>query len=312
LTHDRERSSVLRWRVGDASIARIAEICVPFDRDFLCPNADPATFDRHLSWLRPDFVTEDGRILLSIHALLIHSQGRNILVDTCLGEGFDFGVFPDGGTAFLDGLRAAGLDRSEIDVVLCTHLHYDHIGWNTMLEGGRRIPTFPNARYLFGRREYEYWSGLEQTAFPSTLTECVQPILDAGLADFVETDHRITDEVALVPTPGHTPGHVSVRIESRGEEAFVTGDAVVHPVQWAEVEWGNEEVDHDLSQAVEVRRALRDRYGETDVLIVGTHFAPPTAGFVRRRGDSGWYFATRSVPNSSKESAPYSRPVADR
>jgi glyoxylase-like metal-dependent hydrolase (beta-lactamase superfamily II) len=292
-----EASPSLHWQVGEVSITRIAESCTPFDRAFLCPNADPATFDRHRTWLHPHFVTEDGRILLSIHALLIRSRGLNILVDTCLGEGFDFGVFPDAGRAFLDGLREAGLERRDVDVVLCTHLHYDHIGWNTMLEGKRRIPTFPNASYLFGKVEYEYWDGLQESQFPTTLADCVQPIVEAGLACFVEMDHSITDEVSLVASPGHTPGHVSVRIQSSDEEAFVTGDAVVHPVQWAEVEWGNPQVDHDIGQAVEVRRGLRDRYGETDTLIIGTHFAPPTAGYVRRGADGWWFEGLSASPS---------------
>ncbi len=158
-----------------------------------------------------------------------------------------------------------------------------------MLDGDRRIPTFPNAEYLFAKKEWQYWVQAKEAGFPMTLSECVQPIIDAGLASFVEMDHRITDEVELEPSPGHTPGHVSVRITSGGEEAFITGDAIVHPVQWAEIEWGNSEVDHDLKQAIEVRREIRDRYCGTDTLIIGTHFASPTAGYVRKKQD-GWWF----------------------
>ena len=281
--------SRLRWQIGEVSIALIAESCTPFDREFICQNSDRAILDSHSDWLCPHFVDEDGRLLLSIHSLLIRSGGKNILVDTCLGEGFDFGVFPDAGSAFTDSLQEAGMDRKDVDVVLCTHLHYDHIGWNTMLDGDRRIPTFPNAEYLFAKKEWQYWVQAKEAGFPMTLSECVQPIIDAGLASFVEMDHRITDEVELEPSPGHTPGHVSVRITSGGEEAFITGDAIVHPVQWAEIEWGNSEVDHDLKQAIEVRREIRDRYCGTDTLIIGTHFASPTAGYVRKKQD-GWWF----------------------
>ena len=285
--------SHLHWQIGEVSIALIAESCTPFDREFLCPDSDQATFDSHSHWLRPHFVDENGKLLLSIHSLLIRSRGKNILVDTCLGEGFDFGVFPDAGSAFLDNLREAGMDRRDIDIVLCTHLHYDHIGWNTMLDGDQRVPTFPNAEYLFGKEEWQYWVQATNTGFPMTLGECVQPVIDAGLASFVEMNHRITDEIELEPSPGHTPGHVSVKISSNGQEAFITGDAIVHPVQWAEVEWGNSEVDYDLKQAIEVRRRLRDRCCDTNTLVIGTHFASPSAGYVRKNQD-GWWFEAKT------------------
>jgi glyoxylase-like metal-dependent hydrolase (beta-lactamase superfamily II) len=153
----------------------------------------------------------------------------------------------------------------------------------------RRVPTFPNAEYLFAKNEWQHWTQGEGADSAMALAECVQPILDAGLASFVETDHRITNEISLEPSPGHTPGHVSVKIVSNGYEAFITGDAIVHPVQWAEIEWGNADVDHDLSRAIEVRRELRDRFCDTDTLIIGTHFASPTAGYVRKSED-GWWF----------------------
>jgi glyoxylase-like metal-dependent hydrolase (beta-lactamase superfamily II) len=149
----------------------------------------------------------------------------------------------------------AGHARERVDTVLCTHLHVDHVGWNTMLAGGRWVPTFPNARYLFGRKEWEHWSKEPPGPDREVRNDSVRPVLDAGLADLVEMDHRITGEVRLEPTPGHTPGHVSVRIAAR-----------------------------------RTRRAFLERYADRPVLVLGTHFATPTGGrIVRDR--AVWRFA---------------------
>ena len=180
---------------------------------------------------------------------------------------------------FLADLAAAGYPRESIDTVLCTHLHVDHVGWNTMLVDGRWVPTFPRARYLMGRIEYEHWRDSRRAA--RTWSRCsansVTPVFDAGLVDLVETDHRICDEIDLVPTIGHTPGHVSVRIRSRGEEALITGDFMHHPCQIAHPEWAST-ADCDPEQGQRTREVMFERLAGTPVLVIGTHFAGATAG----------------------------------
>jgi glyoxylase-like metal-dependent hydrolase (beta-lactamase superfamily II) len=267
----------LSWKVGGVAITRVAESCNPLPPTGLYPAATPEALAPHADWLRPHFLDENGNFLLSIHALVVESRGKRILVDTCVGEHVLPGFPSMGNPAFLQDLAAAGFPRSSIDTVLCTHLHFDHVGWNTMKVDGRWVPTFPGARYLFARAEWEHWKGRTDTGYARTLDDAVRPILDAGLADLVETDHRVTDEVWLEPTPGHTPGHVSVRISSRGEDAFITGDMTHHPVLWAEPDWGMD-ADSDSKEAARSRRRVIAEHADRPVLVIGTHYAPPTAG----------------------------------
>ena len=187
-------------------------------------------------------------------------------------------------TSFLTDLVDAGSPRESIDVVLCTHLHLDHVGWNTMRVDGRWVPTFPNARYLFARTEWEYWKD-QPEEFGPVITDSVRPIIDAGLADLVEMDHQLTDEVRLEPTPGHTPGHVSVHIRSAGEEAMITGDMMHHPCQIARPDWSTV-LDYDAEQSRRSRRGFLERCAQGPVLVIGTHFMPPTAGRIVRDGDT--------------------------
>jgi glyoxylase-like metal-dependent hydrolase (beta-lactamase superfamily II) len=173
--------------------------------------------------------------------------------------------------------------------VLCTHQHFDHVGWNTHLLDGRWVPTFPNARYLFGRVEWEHWSASTDDEPVHVLAESVRPVVEAGLSELVESDHRITGEVWLEPTPGHTPGHHSVRISSGGAEAIITGDMTHHPIQIAEPHFGIS-ADVDPDWATRTRRDFLGRYGGTPVLVIGTHYAGPTAGHIVANGDAGWKF----------------------
>jgi len=224
---------------------------------------------------------------MSVHALVVESQGCKLLVDTCVGNDKERPIkgWNRRSGPFLEDLAAAGHPAASIDRVICTHLHVDHVGWNTRLEHGRWIPSFPNARYLFGRTEFEFWSGVDDARYGDVMGDSVRPVLEAGLVDLVDTDHAVTDEVRLESTPGHTPGHVSVRIASAGEEAVITGDLMHHPVQCAHPEWGSS-ADWDAAMARATRLAFLERNADKPTLVLGTHFATPTAGRIVRDGRS--------------------------
>ncbi|MEO8813511.1 MAG: MBL fold metallo-hydrolase [Caulobacteraceae bacterium] len=280
---------MLSWRVGAVTITRVVEIELPIPYDERRPFLAEARPDalRATPWLYPHYVTPEGHLRLSIHALLVDAPGLRLVVDTCVGNDRPRKFI--GGrpltTEFLKHLEAAGWPPESVDAVVCTHLHVDHVGWNTRREGGRWAPTFVNARYLIGRAEYDHWSARGDEEQQVILSDSVRPVLDAGLVDLVEMDHRLSAEVALEPTPGHTPGHVSVAIESEGRRALITGDAMHHPCQIAHPDW-SPPFDSDQATSRITRRRLLEALADSDVLVIGTHFAAPTAGRVTRDGDS--------------------------
>lgn len=285
------KQHVKHWQIGDVKVARIVEVHdFEDDMKMLLAEGTPE-FVRQFEWLRPHFATEAGRMLINFQCFVLASRDQQVMIDTCIGNDRkrEFDVFCDLKTDFLEDLATAGFAPDAISTVLCTHLHFDHVGWNTHLVNGRWVPTFPNARYLFGRHEWEHWQNLKRTGGYHDLThlqDAVQPIFDAKLADLVEPTHRITDEVWLEPTPGHTPGHVSVHISSRGEEAVITGDLMHHPIQLAVPDLhGN--FDMDKAQGARTRRAFVERYQDRKALIIGSHFCGPTSGWIVRDG-AGW------------------------
>ena len=275
-----------QWKIGDVTITKVVELEATGGSRFLLPQATPERI-REIAWLRPHFADENGRLRMSIHTFLVETPTHRIVVDTCLGNGKENRRIPHWNnmqTKFLEDIAAKGFARESVDTVLCTHLHVDHVGWNTMKVNGAWVPTFPNARYLFGRVEHAHWTGAaarEDMAF--VIGDSVTPIVEAGLATLVEYDHTIGAEISLLPTAGHTPGHVSVMIESRGERAMITGDFMHHPCQIAHPDWDTT-ADTDKEQGIRTRRIMFERLADTPVLVLGTHFAGATAGRIVRDG----------------------------
>jgi glyoxylase-like metal-dependent hydrolase (beta-lactamase superfamily II) len=277
-----------KWQIGDVTITKIVEMETVGGAQWILPDAAPEAV-RDIQWLIPEFMDEQGQLKFSVHALVIETPERRIVVDTCVGnekERMPYRDWHQLQTSFLSDFEDAGFARDSIDNVLCTHLHVDHVGWNTMLVDGAWVPTFPNARYLLARDEFEYWRGAKDEAFQQTVfADSVAPVYEAGLVDLVDTDHHICDEVDLVPTLGHTPGHVSIRIRSRGEQALITGDFIHHPCQMARLGWGSS-ADVDAAAADATRRRVFAELAGTPTLVIGTHFAGCTAGRIVRDGDA--------------------------
>lgn len=276
-----------RWHIGDVTVTKVLDLEATGGTRFILPDATPDVVLAH-GWLQPHFADERGRLRMSVHALVVDTPSRRIVVDTCIGNdkerriaGWNARQGP-----FLRDLEAAGVPPASVDTVVCTHLHVDHVGWNTVLVDGRWLPTFPRARYLMGRIEFAHWREYRQNDdHGAAFVDSVRPVSEAGLVDLVETDHRICDELALIPTLGHTPGHVSVRIASRGEEALISGDFLHHPVQMALLDLASS-ADHEPERAARTRREMFARLADTPALLIGTHFAGPTAGRVVRDGDA--------------------------
>jgi len=304
---------IQRWRIGAVTITRVVEAEGLRAPEYMFRDLTAEIVREH-DWLRPDFATAEGQLIGSIHAFVIETGKRRIIVDTCVGndKARRMPRWHMLQTAFLDDLASAGYPAERIDTVLCTHLHVDHVGWNTRLAGGRWVPTFPNARYLFGRTEFEHWARGPDPALTgdvpaavaqdvmeadTVFDDSIRPIVDAELHDLVACDHRITDEVALEPTPGHSPGHVSVVIASRGETAVITGDLMHHPIQCALPDVASN-FDWNVEQARRTRLEFLRRHADKPVLVLGTHFATPTAGFIVTDG-AGLRFRAARAPSST-------------
>jgi len=275
----------MRWKVGRVKITKVVELETVGSTRFILPLATNEEI-RKLPWLIPDFATEEGRLKMSIHALVVETPSHRIVVDTGLGndkEGRSVPTWNNRQGPFLETLTDAGFPPDSIDTVLCTHLHVDHVGWNTRLVGGQWVPTFANARYVFGKTEYEHWRDhSHEPDKAAVFDDSVKPIVDAGKAELIPSDHKLCDEMSLIPTPGHSPGHMSVLIRSEGEEGLLTGDVAHHPCQMAHLDWSST-ADSDPVQSTATRRQLFSRFADRPTLVIGGHY---NAGRIQRDGDA--------------------------
>ncbi|MEO6151570.1 MAG: MBL fold metallo-hydrolase [Croceibacterium sp.] len=278
------------WTIGEVTVTRIVEL---WDfQDDIHMTMPEATAEEviALAWLHPHYATPDGRQRMNFQGFVVQAPGRIIVVDSCIGAGRtrDFDVFCNLPEGFLEDLESLGITREQVDTVMCTHLHFDHVGWNTYKDPstGEFKPTFPNARYLFGKTEYDAWqSTIRHDGHHSDthLRECVDPIVALGMAEFIESDHEIAPGIYCEPSHGHTPGHVHVRISSGGEDAVVTGDLMHHPMQCA-MPHRDATFDMDKEGGRNSRMAFVDKYSDSGVLVIGAHFAEPTAGHIETHG----------------------------
>jgi glyoxylase-like metal-dependent hydrolase (beta-lactamase superfamily II) len=281
-------------KVGEATIARVEETNKPvYPLRDIFPQATDEVLARHKHWMVPHhYEAETGRIRLAVHSWLLQIGGRKILIDCCCGNGKKKPGRPfweNLNEPYLERLAAAGARPDEIDMVMCTHLHHDHVGWNTMQKDGKWVPTFPNARYVFSKPDVEYFARVdgsdEGPAELGTFRECVIPILDAGKADLIGGGpHRLNDFIEIDGAPGHSPGHVVFKLESKGQRAVFTGDVLHHLLQVYYPDW-NFPKNSDAEQAKKSRRKVLDLISSTEAVMIPAHVGFPFAGRIEKTTD---------------------------
>jgi glyoxylase-like metal-dependent hydrolase (beta-lactamase superfamily II) len=276
---------------GPFQVHRIVELHGPFiPPETLFPDATPELIRATAAAQDPNlFDAENNLLVMSFHSIVVRTPSCTILVDSCVGNDKERPRNPHWhqrrGT-YLEDLAVAGLTPEDIDIVMCTHLHADHVGWNTRLQNGAWVPTFPNARYLFAKKEVEYWQQMLQDSPPDSVNhgswaDSVAPIFDAGQAVLVASDQEVADGVALLPAPGHTPGNVMVKLDELGERAYVTGDVIHHPIQVEHPEWSTC-FCWDPQQSAETRIKTLTTVAQEDAWLLPAHFPTPTAAKIRQ------------------------------
>jgi glyoxylase-like metal-dependent hydrolase (beta-lactamase superfamily II) len=263
-------------RVGNVEITSLSDGILEFDLCNFFPSVPEEKWEPYLEHLTPEH-----KVRFNLASFLIRSQGRNILVDTGLGpKPADAPDAPWG--ELMDQFRSHSVSPEDIDMVVMTHLHRDHVGWNLLAQDGKYAPTFPKARYWLSRGDWEacHNPDLVQARFPNA-PNCVWPLEELGLIEFMEGEYPVTSELTALPTPGHTPGHMSIMIDSQGEKALVLGDALHNPVQIEHTDWVSR-ADIDPEQTRVTRLSLVDRLEQEGMLVAAGHLPAPGFGKIAR------------------------------
>ena len=268
--------------IGDVTVTRVVELDrSSFEIGAMLPESTPERIAAQRDWMGPELLDPvTGVHKACIQSYVLRTPWHTVVIDTCVGNDKPRNGVPAWhmrrGT-YLSDLAAAGVKPEDVDMVICTHLHVDHVGWNTRLEGGRWVPTFPRARYVIVREEFEFWKREGETGREEfgLIDDSVMPVVEAGMADLVASDHVIDDRLRLEPAPGHTPAHVCVRLTTPAGQAIFTGDMMHRPIQVAEPEWNSRFCD-DAELARKTRRGFLERHTDADVIVLAAHF--PVAG----------------------------------
>ena len=284
-------------RIGDFEVRRIAEYEGPFigPEDFF-PDFDPEVLRSNPDMTGPRLIDPaTGKLIFSFHSFIVKTAHHTILIDSCLGNDKERPTRPQFHrlrTPYLSDLAAAGIQREQVDYVMCTHLHWDHVGWNTRLENGRWVPTFPNARYVMARHEFEHWEAFQQRGEDSphrlAFEDSVLPVVRTGQSQLVDDDFALEDGLWFEGAPGHTPGNVVIHARSRGDRALFLGDVIHHQLQLAKPEWSTLAcTDRELSRKTRTR--LIQEHAEHGTRLLPAHFPAPTAGRIVRHGSAYRY-----------------------
>jgi glyoxylase-like metal-dependent hydrolase (beta-lactamase superfamily II) len=293
-------------RIGAIDVMRVEEMLTPgFEPGFLLPDFDQEIMRSHPQLALPNFYHgESGKLMSSMHSWLLKTDKHVILIDTgCGNHKFRshpaFARFHQLNLPYLDRLADYGVRPEDVTLVINTHLHVDHVGWNTRLEGDAWVPTFPNARYIMGRAELAHWRDPEgglrgHPMGAEVIVDSVDPVIEAGLVDLVDFDEEFLPGISVHPMQGHTAGQLAVRVHSRGQTAYFTGDTFHHPIQVYQPDWSSRFCE-DRAVANQTRRSLFEISAEEQALLFPAHFGFPHAGRVTRHGDRFTFVPLESV-----------------
>ncbi|MBO4223384.1 MBL fold metallo-hydrolase [Bradyrhizobium neotropicale] len=280
----------LIFSIGDLTIHRIIEQETAFlpALDML-PGLTPDMLAENRAWMRKAKALDDSDVLLlCFQSYVVKTPHHTILIDSCIGNDKPRPQRPKWNMktddTYMRGLAAAGCSVEDIDYVMCTHLHVDHVGWNTRLENGRWVPTFPKARYVFAKGEFDYWTAQNEKSEVPAFVDSVLPVVEAKREAIVTNDFAIGDHARILPTPGHTPGHVAFTLGRGKDDAVFSGDLMHSPLQTHYPEL-SAKFDVDQAQAARTRRSFLERYCDTDTLCCTAHFPSPSVGKIKRSGD---------------------------